>query len=861
MSETFLTHYSHSNFIQSTDLTPIQIQMDGLISSFVERASDGYALAGIFIGGGGGRLSRLGILHGGRAAAALAPKILGPFVKGSGWITGFAVESALFGVSPRILKVVYEKENLSSLNLYGEAGVIHDSIHSAAGLLGFKLAGIASAPLNPFARNLFQAGAIIASQQTLALLERVDRRREGFGEKFVEAEAMVLQLWAGMSMLYRFAPTLHQSEQKREIAIQAKGMENRQGPYRGPFSKTWALAGAGRGNSFLVKKGSNEILSINGGEGGGSRKKDVPFQRFEIPLEILIHPLNQERIFDPASMAEQGKILHAIDPALKGVAVQIRKAIVTQIVKGEMSLKEAERFAADLQAGRVRLKVTQEGAGYTISTVPESPRVKELRDINVISKILEKDETPECRITAALALGKLGDFKARPFLETALWRDTNPKVQEAAARALGILGDPRARYALGRVRSNLIYGPAIRIAASKALEKLTIRFRSGLFPNEPGRCGTIIEIGNTPVGEVIRVLEAYRKTRAVDGRVPEWKEIDDVRVALPADFPGRILDWGYEVYEKARKGYEADFRELLRLNQKIEEGEKLAEDEKKYLATLETQMKVDRDSFLQNRDRLESLALLGGVKEEQSIRLFHNLTHRRQVWDNPRYVISKLLRDIPLNTLNKSFLERGEGVFSINEIFDEGISLALNEIPSRFLGTLGFNQEDHTFLQSFQIRQGVHATRRLGDIFANLLTNAWRYRTSDQPEVKRSPKLLADGSLQITLSDNGIGILPENLAKLGQPGFREGRKEVKDSHGYGISSIIADLSTLSWGRLWVKSKPGEGTQFRFTIPASAIQKVESKLKDPKYAEFFDTSTETVEERNAKEGFIALSMGQ
>lgn len=86
-----------------------------------------------------------------------------------------------------------------------------------------------------------------------------------------------------------------------------------------------------------------------------------------------------------------------------------------------------------------------------------------------------------------------------------------------------------------------------------------------------------------------------------------------------------------------------------------------------------------------------------------------------------------------------------------------------------------------------------------------------------------SAEALPEGALRITVRDDGIGILPEHLLDLGGSGFREGRKEVADSHGLGLASIIQNLRIQQWGPLWVRSRPGEGSEVRFEIPAEAFK--------------------------------------
>ena len=78
-----------------------------------------------------------------------------------------------------------------------------------------------------------------------------------------------------------------------------------------------------------------------------------------------------------------------------------------------------------------------------------------------------------------------------------------------------------------------------------------------------------------------------------------------------------------------------------------------------------------------------------------------------------------------------------------------------------------------------------------------------------------------DGSLTVSVSDNGRGIAKERLASI----FRQSRKE--DSQRYGGFGLGLNLSkmlvALHNGEIWVDSVLNKGSTFGFKIPLQTSQ--------------------------------------
>jgi hypothetical protein len=105
---------------------------------------------------------------------------------------------------------------------------------------------------------------------------------------------------------------------------------------------------------------------------------------------------------------------------------------------------------------------------------------------------------------------------------------------------------------------------------------------------------------------------------------------------------------------------------------------------------------------------------------------------------------------------------------------------------------------------------------QLTQLFQNLLGNAIKFRGKGNPRIHIGAKRENDG-WQFAVSDNGIGFEPEYADRIFLIFQRlHGRG---DYPGTGIGlAICKKIVDHHKGRIWVESKPGEGSTFYFTIP-------------------------------------------
>lgn len=112
----------------------------------------------------------------------------------------------------------------------------------------------------------------------------------------------------------------------------------------------------------------------------------------------------------------------------------------------------------------------------------------------------------------------------------------------------------------------------------------------------------------------------------------------------------------------------------------------------------------------------------------------------------------------------------------------------------------------------------VHADPdRLRQVLDNLVANAVKYSPAGGRITIRA---VAQGQeMQISVSDEGIGIPPEALPRLFTPFSRLAGADQVHIEGIGLGLHIArSLVALHGGRIWATSTPGPGSTFHFTVP-------------------------------------------
>jgi signal transduction histidine kinase len=106
--------------------------------------------------------------------------------------------------------------------------------------------------------------------------------------------------------------------------------------------------------------------------------------------------------------------------------------------------------------------------------------------------------------------------------------------------------------------------------------------------------------------------------------------------------------------------------------------------------------------------------------------------------------------------------------------------------------------------------------RKVRQVVLNLLSNAIKF-TPEGGRIEVRAKQV-DGSVEISVSDTGVGIAPEDQEAIFEE-FRQVGTADKKVEGTGLGLALSrKFVELHGGRIWVESQVGVGSTFAFTIP-------------------------------------------
>ena len=205
-----------------------------------------------------------------------------------------------------------------------------------------------------------------------------------------------------------------------------------------------------------------------------------------------------------------------------------------------------------------------------------------------------------------------------------------------------------------------------------------------------------------------------------------------------------------------------------------------------------------------------------GFSEVLLERMFGDLNDKqaeylRDILTSGQHLLSLINDILDLSKVEAGQMELERGEFSLKQALENGLTM-LKERASRHGITLGLELEpDLDLIEADE--------RKVKQVVFNLLSNAVKF-TSDGGHVAVMARR-TDDELQIAVSDTGVGIAPEDQARIFEE-FRQVGQGSAKAEGTGLGlALTRRLVELHGGRLWVESEPGVGSTFTLTLPQPA----------------------------------------
>jgi signal transduction histidine kinase len=180
----------------------------------------------------------------------------------------------------------------------------------------------------------------------------------------------------------------------------------------------------------------------------------------------------------------------------------------------------------------------------------------------------------------------------------------------------------------------------------------------------------------------------------------------------------------------------------------------------------------------------------------------------KDIYASGQHLLSLINDILDLSKIEAGRMELELTDFNLPATLDNALTL-VRERASRRGIALGLTVDERLE----QIRADERKVRQL---VLNLLSNAIKFTPEGgRIDVRAVP---VDGSVEISVSDTGVGIAPEDQEAIFEE-FRQVGTAAKKVEGTGLGLALSrKFVELHGGRIWVESQTGAGSTFTFTIP-------------------------------------------
>jgi PAS domain S-box-containing protein len=204
-----------------------------------------------------------------------------------------------------------------------------------------------------------------------------------------------------------------------------------------------------------------------------------------------------------------------------------------------------------------------------------------------------------------------------------------------------------------------------------------------------------------------------------------------------------------------------------------------------------------------------------GFSEVLGERMFGDLNGKQEEYLNDICTSGKHLLSLINDILDLSKIEAGRmelevTTFDMPQAIDDAITLMRERAGQRGIVLHAEVAES--------VRDIRADERKVKQVLLNLLSNAIKFTPAGGRVDVRATQ--TDGSIEVSVSDTGVGIAPEDQDTVFEE-FRQVGASAAKHEGTGLGlALCRKFLELHGGTIWVKSQVGSGSTFTFTIPAT-----------------------------------------
>ncbi len=241
------------------------------------------------------------------------------------------------------------------------------------------------------------------------------------------------------------------------------------------------------------------------------------------------------------------------------------------------------------------------------------------------------------------------------------------------------------------------------------------------------------------------------------------------------------------------------FREIARKSRELEVA---SQHKSEFLASMSHELRTPLNAIIGFSDVLLQ-GMFGEMSEKQT-------EYLQDILASGQHLLSLINDILDLSKIEAGRMDLDLANFHLPSAIDDAL-LLMRERASRRSLTLERHVDE---------RIGeIHADqRKVKQVLLNLLSNAVKF-TPEGGRIEVHAALI-DGAVEISVTDTGVGIAPEDHEAVFEE-FRQVGKAEKKAEGTGLGlALCRKFVELHGGRIWVKSQIGTGSTFTFTMPLS-----------------------------------------
>lgn len=303
-------------------------------------------------------------------------------------------------------------------------------------------------------------------------------------------------------------------------------------------------------------------------------------------------------------------------------------------------------------------------------------------------------------------------------------------------------------------------------------------------------------------------LSMYKVTeeqRHTDCGACGYKTCHDMAYAIGSNFnyKDNCINYAKDCIRRETEKTNLLLEEISSINEELLKSTQLKSN---FLANMSHEIRTPMNAII----GMAEMALRGELPSEER-------SYLQQIKSSGRSLLAIINDILDFSKIESGKMELSETEYAVMSILNDTVNIVMTRIGEKNI-TLMVDADPNI---PFKLRGD---DIRIKQILVNLANNAVKFTQTGFVRISLRHERCAHGlCLTLDIQDSGIGIKPEDQAKLFTSFQQVDSKRNRNIEGTGLGLAIArELVTLMQGEICVKSIYGEGSTFSFAVPQDII---------------------------------------